>query len=133
MRNEKLKKQLMAIGIQRNDAAAFVRCYRKIQRSDKVEIFQAIMNPEPPIRPKIINVVPHALQVETSVSQDELFTHKAVDLEAIVRERLSRQLADGLMDSGAMIITKQADWLGNTRIRARVHVIIPGEGMGWQR
>lgn len=132
MKNARLKKQLMSIGIQRNDAAAFIRCYRKIQRSDKVELFRAIMNPEPPIQPKIINVVPHSLQVETSVSQDELYTHKAVDLEAIVRERLSRQLADGLMDSGAMIITKQADWFGNTKIRAKVHVVLPGDS-GWLR
>lgn len=132
MRTEKLKKQLMAIGVQRNDAAAFIRCYRKIQRSDKVELFRAIMNPEPPIRPEIINVVPHALQVECAVSQNELFTHKAVDLEAIVRERLSRQLADGLMDSGAMIITKQVDMFGNNRIRGKVHVVRPGDS-GWLR
>ena len=38
MREKKLRKQLMAIGIQRNDAAGFIRACRAIQRAGKRQV-----------------------------------------------------------------------------------------------
>lgn len=45
MKGKKLRKQLMAMGIGRNDAAGFIRAYRVIQKAKKQELCRDIMNP----------------------------------------------------------------------------------------
>lgn len=123
MRNEKLKKQLMAVGIQRNDAAAFIRSYRKIQKSGKAEQFRDIMAPYvTPIQTVIRNVPVHTLQVTVKFSDDEIYSVGGEEAERMVLERLSNQLAAALLDSG-YLYTDQAKDRHGLRIRASVMVV----------
>lgn len=50
MTDKKTIKQLMALGCQRNDAAAFARTYRKIKAAKREELFPELIAPWMPVR-----------------------------------------------------------------------------------
>lgn len=129
MKNENLKKQLMAIGIQRNDAVAFIRCYRKIQKSGKAKLFRPLLDPYVTLQPVVRNVQAHTLQVTVRCTDDEIYSVRAVDAERMVRAKLSDQLAEAILDSG-YVYTDQAKDLTGLLVRARVMVVNPKEYYG---
>ena len=104
-RHERITKQLMAIGCQRNDAAAFARTYRKIMAANREDLFPEIIKPVVPVQFKAVNVSPYRLRATVVVSdrQMEMLRDHPDDLHRRVAGTLATRMADELA-KGAMKI-----------------------------
>ena len=109
MTNKKITKQLMAIGVQRNDAAAFARAYRKIMDAKREDFFPEIIKPVMPARFPVVNynIVPLRARCMVSDIQMELLADSPGDLYRRVTGKLATMLADKLAESGAMKISTE--------------------------
>lgn len=103
MTQKKTIKQLMAIGVQRNDAVAFVRAYRKIRENKREDMLPWILEPEPP------KIVRKEFPVATLSA-----TYEASSIDLAVRRRAMPD-ADIL----SIIHGKLASALGNELLRSR--------------
>ena len=109
MNSKKTIKQLMAIGVQRNDAAAFARAYRKIMDAKREDLFPDIVKPVVPVPLQVVNYNVGKLQARCVVSdiQMELLADSPGDLYRRVTGKLATMLADKLAESGAMKISTE--------------------------
>lgn len=103
MTQEKMIKQLMGMGLQRNDAAWFVRAYRRVVAMGREDLFPLLMPREEPNvtvkrRPgfKLCSKVTIPDTVLCTVASGNQ------DVGNYVRMRLARELAGHLVLSGAM-------------------------------
>jgi len=106
MRKKKTIKQLMALGIQRNDAAGFVEAYHVIKAKKKEYMLPVIMAPPPPP----IEVSRRPIRTMTTVyctAPMELCNVPSEDAEKYIKRQLARQLAAGLPDLGVYTISKR--------------------------
>ena len=130
MKKRKIK-QLMALGIQRNDANAFLSVYTTLSRARKTELLPAILHPVPipriqaeeyrtvPIRSMII--VPHdklALMSDFEHSHSDYFT------EAI-RRQLESELLNELRRSGAIEFKSRSAGALGTEFYSTLRVLLP--------
>ena len=109
MTNKKITKQLMAIGVQRNDAAAFARTYRKIMDARREDLFPAIVKPVMPVRYQVVEHQIVTLHVRRTVPdiQMAMLADRPGDLYRRVTGKLATVMADKLVESGAMKLSTE--------------------------
>ena len=133
MRGKKLRKQLMAIGIERNDAAGFIRAYRVIQRAKKQELCRDIM-----YRPMSVGLsFGRPVNLETLRAQyilpDEVLYGADRDRRKQVwdfcKDRLVEGMARELIDKAAVIVQQECRTKGCIVFRAEIQVAMPEKGV----
>lgn len=130
MREKKLRKQLMAIGIQRNDAAGFIRAYREIQKAGKHKLCRDIMNP--PMSAAVLvggrPVMIQRMRVQYAVP-DEQFRcvepWRRKQVEGCIREEMAVAFGRLLIDEAAMLFQQERRPEGCTVFRAEIQVAMP--------
>lgn len=126
MKQQKIVKQLMAIGVQRNDAAAFARAYRKIMYNKREDLFPEIIKPVMPMVGVVHNHRVETIRASSIVNRQMAFP--CVDNEeftTMITERLSDELAKTLIQSGAAALSiKQIDDM-RTQYAVTVRVAMP--------
>ena len=129
MKKRKCVKLLMGLGIQRNDAAAFVKVFNQIVAKKQVHYFPVIQSSLQPQIPKIQASHRHPIRLRTAfeVSWWEMQTIRLGELKVFVKKKLCSQLAEELMRHGDMII--QEERMGHERIRytATIDIVPPKE------
>ena len=97
-------KRLMALGVQRNDAAGFITAYRALEAAGKLP--PALAAIDPPRLPMVRTdyQVQKFAAVLHATDHPDLLTPDMRETAAIKR-RLARELAQGLLDAGAITIT----------------------------
>lgn len=126
MTNKKIIKQMMAIGVQRNDAAAFAKTYRKIMDAGLEDLFPEIIKPVMPVRYRVENYNLTTLRAQCTVPdiQMELLADSQGDLYRRVTGKLATLLADELVNSGAMKISAEKVRFG-VQFTGDVKVVFP--------
>lgn len=122
MRQKKLVKQLMAAGVQRNDAAAFVKTYRAVKDAGLTRLFPELeLPPAPVIQTRTVR--PERLCAKYTVDSYEMnYRGGSVDWDAYMNKRLVKELAHRLKDSGLVCFSKRATPLW-TEFCAEVRVL----------
>ena len=126
MNRKKTIKQLMAIGVQRNDAAAFARVYGKIMYAKKEDLFPEIIKPVMPIVGVAHNHRVETIRASSIVNREMAFHYVDSDeFITMITERLSDELAKNLMQSGAASLSiRQIDEM-RTQYNITVRVAMP--------
>ena len=130
MNGKKLRKQLMAIGIQRNDAAGFIRAYRVIQRAKKQELCRDIMY-RPMSAAVLVGGRPMTIQrmrVQYAVSDGEfrcVEPWRRRQVEDHIREEMAVAFGRLLIDEAAMLFQQERRPEGCTVFRAEIQVAMP--------
>ena len=127
MNRKKTIKQLMAIGVQRNDAEVFIRSYRKIQKAGMHKLCEAIMNPPMPVPMVHVNLNPQKLRSDVFIHAAE-FERSRCQAGLIERslDQVKYQLAEQLAKSGAVEVRVDREFAG-VRVSGSVMVIMPNE------
>lgn len=127
MTNKKISKQLMAIGVQRNDAAAFARAYRKIMDAKREELFPEIVKPVMPVVHTAIDyrVTPFRAAYMAPASQMAFFRENHEEFANRIKAKLSIELAEGLMNNGYITMRIEEIMGIGTQYTATVLVAIP--------
>lgn len=114
MKRKKLKKTLMACGVQRNDAEGFIRAYRQIQKAGLHRLCNDIMNPPMPIEVVKTDYAPKMLRAETFVPGEAVYMYGAdvEELEHQAKQKIVSQMAYKLMEEGAMEFDKMDTYDG---------------------
>lgn len=112
MKRKKYIKQLMALGVQRNDAAGFVSAYRACVAAGKEHLLPAILQPAPivpafPIIRQPYNVAKFAVTLRRSDNDLSWLPRKDED----INKELAREMGLALLDAGAICITKRDDYI----------------------
>ena len=126
MNRKKTIKQLMSIGVQRNDAAAFARTYRKIKDANMHGLFPDIIEPVMPVMGTVVNyrVTPFRAECFTAESQRYCLREDKEVFATRIMHKLSENLAECLMENGAIIMRQEEiDGVG-TRYTATVKVVM---------
>ena len=121
LRNKELRKMLMGIGVQRNDADAFIRAYRAIEKAGAQRICQEIM--VPPIRIETRYGRAEKLVAQTGMRREFLQFMTPAAFERQTKDELVRMMARELLESGGVNILKWPDRDGNVLTRAEVLVV----------
>lgn len=128
MKNKKIVKQLMAIGVQRNDAAAFARTYRKIIAAGRRDLFPEM---EFPI-PKVVQTAPvRTLGVTILRHRYDLARMAAVNVNEHIRMAIAQELAQHLVLSPYVKYQYRDLITGDVEIRALVRVVDPLQEGEW--
>ena len=127
MKRKKTVKQLMAIGVQRNDAAAFARTYRKIMCAKREDLFPEIIKPVMPVIGTVCNYRVETIRASSMVNRRMAFPCGSdEEFRTIITERLSDELAKSLIQSGAAALTiTQIDNM-TAQYDITVKVVMPG-------
>lgn len=121
LRNKELRRQLMGIGVQRNDADAFIRAYRAIEKAGAQRICQEIM--VPPIRIETQYGRAEKLVAQTGMSREIMQFMTPTAFERETKRELVQMLARELLESGAAKVMKWPDRTGAVVTRAEVLVV----------
>ena len=100
LRNKELRRMLMGIGVQRNDADAFIRAYRAIEKAGAQRICQEIM--VPPIRVETRYGRAEKLVVEAAITDQSAMYMTPENLKRTIKRSLAQMLGRELMESGAV-------------------------------
>lgn len=129
MTNKKIAKQLMAIGVQRNDAAAFARTYNKIKAAKREDLFPGIVEPVMQVGYQLVNYL--VVPIRASYTAHDAFAYYyrdgSVNFANMLEGELSKQIAEALLKNGA-IRMEQRRFLDFVEYRATVNVAMPWEG-----
>lgn len=135
MKRKKYIKQLMALGIQRNDAAGFVEAYRVIKAKKKEYMLSVIMAPPaPPV--KISQRPIRKMEVVYHADAMALSTLPPEEAKKMIKRRLVNKLAEGLLDLDAYTISIRAmppvSYYAGQAIEYRltIDVVMPEEDCG---
>lgn len=125
MRSRRLIKKLMGVGIQRNDARAFVETYHAVKAAGMTQLFREL---DPPIEPVIhrVEVNPYRFRATRMVSRWQLESGGMVDIEKYIEKELAEEIGRGLADAGAIRNTKRGRMHG-VEFCAEVKVLPPEE------
>ena len=121
LRNKELRRQLMGIGVQRNDADAFIRAYRAIEKAGAQWLCRSIM--VPPIQVETRYGRAEKLVVQTGMPRGHLKFMTPTAFERETKRELVQMLARELLDSGAAKVLKWPDREGTVVVRAEVLVV----------
>lgn len=130
MKGKKLRKQLMAMGIGRNDAAGFVRAYRAIRKAKKQELCRDIMNP--PMSAEVLTggrlLTIQRMRVQHDVP-DELLrcveSWRRKQVENYIWEEMAVAMGRLLIDEAAVLFQQERRPEGYTVFRAEIRVAMP--------
>lgn len=111
MKRKKYIKQLMALGVQRNDAAGFVSAYRACVAAGKEHLLPDILQPAPivpaiPIIRQPYKVAKFAVTMRSSDNDLSWLPREAED----INKQLAREMGLALLDAGAICITMRDDY-----------------------
>lgn len=120
-RNKELRRQLMGIGVQRNDADAFIRAYRAIEKAGAQRICQEIM--VPPIRIETRYGRAEKLVAQSEMPRGHLQFMTPAAFERETKRELAVLLGRELLESGAAKVLKWPDREGTVVTRAEVWVV----------
>ena len=121
LKNKELRRQLMGIGVQRNDADAFIRAYRAIEKAGAQRICQEIM--VPPIRIETRYGRAEKLVAQTGMRREFLQLMTPAAFERRTKRELVELMARELLESGGAKILKWPDREGTVVTRAEVWVV----------
>lgn len=107
MQRKRAVKRLMAMGVQRNDAAAFVTTYHKIVAAGKGPLLPSILKPTYPKIPTVCTDY-QVRKFATIIRCSDKYDFRRVPRrdEDIYKE-LAREMGLALLDAGAVSITKR--------------------------
>ena len=128
MTRKRYVKQLMALGIQRNDAAGFVKAARIIQDKGMGHLVPDLVFDMPvPINVQQREIKKMAATFTGSI-EFELSNLPAEEKKEYIKGRLCHALANGLIDSGLCKITATTDERAHAiTYRAAIEVAVPRE------
>ena len=123
MGTKKIIKLLMAEGVQRNDAAAFVRAYNKVKHKKVIREFPELILPRPvvPIHSETMQPVTYAVQRVVSKREME---SDAIDWDRYITDKLANQLAAGILRSG-MILLERKGVANDVIFTAKLRILPP--------
>lgn len=111
MNSKHMIKKMMAAGIQRNDAATFVKVYHAVKAAGMTRLFPELeLPPEPFVRTKMVE--PYRLKAEHAVDYQTLERVGATNYERYVKSILEEALVRGLTAPGAIKITRRDECYG---------------------
>lgn len=120
-------KRLMALGIQRNDAAGFVKASRILMDKGMADKVPGLLTERPPIIVSRREIRTFAAQVSTTwLFETTLQTVE--EKEDYLKSKLGTELGKGLLDSGLCKIQAHADKPAAAVVyRAVIDVAVPRE------
>lgn len=127
MKRKKIVKQLMAIGVNRNDAAAFARAYNRVVWAKREDLFPEIK----PIMPAIGAIERHeirTLRAECLISEHQMMVGNE-HLDAFkdrIMDNLAEELAKGMLEGGAAVLRMEQILGRGTRFSVTTKVVMPG-------
>jgi hypothetical protein len=120
-------KRLMALGIQRNDAAGFVKASRILMDKGMADKVPGLLRETPPIIVSRREIRTFAAQVSTTWLF-ETTIQPVEEKEDYIKRKLGTELGKGLLDSGLCKIQARADTrTGGADYRATIDVAVPQE------
>lgn len=128
VKKKKTIKHLMAIGIQRNDAAVFAKVYQKVKNAGRQDLFPSILEPVTPVVGTVVNYCVTSLRASAIVRDYEMaiFSTNKEELMSRIKAGLKNRLVESLFDSGAVEThAEQIERVG-TQYTATVKVVMPG-------
>lgn len=105
MKRNKYIKHLMALGIQRNDAAGFVSTYRHLIAAGKEQLLPAIIRPIPQVPQFRTDYRVQEFAANIRVSDMSAFQRVDDLCEQRVYKELAREMGRALLDAGAIKTT----------------------------
>lgn len=127
MKRKKIVKQLMAIGVNRNDAAAFARAYNRVVWAKREDLFPEIK----PVMPAIGSIERHeirTLRAECLISEHQMMVGNE-HLDAFkdrIMDNLAEELAKGMLEGGAAVLRMEQILGRGTRFSVTTKVVMPG-------
>ena len=131
MKHKKITKQLMGMGIQRNEAQVFARVYRKVLDAGMEGMFPEIVRPVMRRPIAINNLHPALLRAEMHIPGyiDILLPEEREGLMDRFKRDCACQIAMKMLDDGAIHFDLRYTNIGKA-LSAMVMVIAPGEFLG---
>lgn len=129
MNRKKQIKQLMSIGVQRNDAAAFARTYHKIVSRGRRDLFPELTIPAPlVVRTTILSV--QTLKVSILRHRTILYAAEASGacVDPYIRKKMAEELAQCLLSSPYVLYQQRDLPTGEREFTARIRVVESAEG-----
>ncbi len=127
MTRKKKIKQLMALGIQRNDAAGFVNASRILIEKGIPPMVHAVP-PQPPVIVSQLIFKKYAACVTKSLLEMSRRPLPMEDLEKEMHTRLAKKLGTGLLESGLCEIHRYHNPnTADISMRAEITVAVPRE------
>ena len=123
MRSRRLIKKLMGVGIQRNDARAFVETYHAVKAAGMTQLFRELDHPVEPVTRRV-EVNPYRFRTIRTVSYWQLESVGMVDIEKYIEKELAEEIGRGLAGVGAIRNTKRDSMYG-VEFCAEVKVLPP--------
>lgn len=115
-------KLLMAEGVQRNDAVAFVKAYHKVKDKSVVRQFPELIVPPPmPISTKTI--YPETCAAQHVVSKMDLRLW-SIDYDRYIKHKLLEKMAHGLVSRG-FILFENKEYAADVVFTAKLRVLPP--------
>lgn len=128
MKRKKIVKQLMAIGVNRNDAAAFARAYHRVMWAKREDLFPEIIKPAMPAIGTIERHETRTLRAECLISAHQMMVGNE-HLDAFkdrIMENLAEELAKGMLEGGAAVLRMEQILGRGTRFSVTTKVVMPG-------
>lgn len=126
MKQKRMIKQLMAMGLQRNDATGFVRAYRRVVAMGREDLFPLLVPPE---APRVVYQHYPAMKLHGSITVTDARLQSLLDsrenLDEYLGRHLAREIAGVLFSSGAVQVQRRRVFPDATEIRGTVHVVVP--------
>ena len=104
LRNKELRRQLMGIGVQRNDADAFIRAYRAIEKAGAQWLCRSIMVPPIQVETRYGRAEKLVAKVEVPRSGMEFIPPRI--MESHIKKELANLLGEHLLKTGAAKVLK---------------------------
>lgn len=130
MKHRKTVKKLMALGIQRNDAAGFVSTYNKLAATGKLGALPEVvfeMRPVNPIASEQKKIVSFATRQVISDNDSLMGWAEPERLWEKIEQRMVKELCEGLMRSGLVHMERRRyeTYGGCTEFIAKIRVVEP--------
>lgn len=127
MNRKRQIKQLMALGIQRNDAAGFVKASRILLDKGRGDMFPGVLGEPLPVIVSQREIRTFAAQLSTDWIF-EMTIMPAAEKEEHIKRKLAVTMGEGLLDSGlCKIQARPGSAAGGVDYRATVDVAVPQE------
>ena len=120
MSTKRAMKMLMAEGVQRNDAAAFVRAYHKLKDKPAIKLFPELIVPSVPlVRTQTLYPSQYAVQ---HVLPKTFMGEGTIDIQRYMKRKLTEKLVEGLVNSG-FILFEHKEYANEVIFTAKIRVL----------
>lgn len=125
MKRRKMIKQMMGIGISRNEAEIFARTYKKVIAAGKTDLFPDLMIPPAKVYRQNYNVKKFAAEFWMTAEQSQMLPSNAID--SYIRDNLTRKMIHGLKNSNCFRVEIEKEPDGYIRSCMYLYVAMPEE------